>query len=138
MYVAGNGDDGAGYTTEYCSRVHTVKEQLMKMQDEIDYYTEMTSHILQTHTDHEMVALDLLPTELKANQSSDIHVSLLHINSLIKQLSTFGRVWDSPPSPSQSTWSSESVAKMKERYCVKVESMTSKGEVPIWWSTGEG
>ncbi|KAL5510502.1 hypothetical protein EMCRGX_G006060 [Ephydatia muelleri] len=117
------------------------KEQLMKMQDEIGRYTEMTSHILQTHTDHEMVALgDLLPTELKAtlkkvdnvsltpNQSSDIHVSLLHIDSLIKQLSIFGHVMDSPPSPSQSTWSSESVAKVKERYCVKVESMTSKGE----------
>ena len=117
------------------------KEQLMKMQDEIGHYTEMTSHILQTHTDQEMVALgDLLPTELKAtlkkfenvshtpNQSSDIHVSLLHINSLIKQLSIFGHVMDSPPSPSQSTWSSESVAKVKERYCVKVESMTSKGE----------
>ena len=117
------------------------KEQLMKMQDEIGRYIEMASHILQTHTDHEMVALgDLLPTELKAtlkkvenvsltpNQSSDIHVSLLHIDSLIKQLSIFGHVMDSSPSPSQSTWSSESVAKVKERYCVKVESMTSKGE----------
>ncbi|KAL5510574.1 hypothetical protein EMCRGX_G006139 [Ephydatia muelleri] len=117
------------------------KEQLMKMQDEIGHYTDMTSHILQTHTDHEMVALgDLLPTELKAtlkkvenvsltpNQSSDIHVSLLHIDSLIKDLSIFGHVIDSPPSPSQSTWSSESVAKVKERYCVIVESMTSKGE----------
>ena len=117
------------------------KEQLMKMQNEIGHYTEMTSHILQTHTDHEMVALgDLLPTELKAtlkkvenvsltpNQSSDIHVSLLHIDSLIKQLSIFGHVMDSSPSPSQSTWSSESVAKVKERYCVKVESVTSKGE----------
>ena len=116
------------------------KEQLMKMQDEIGHYTEMTSHILQTHTDDEMVAIgDLLPTELKAtlkkvenasltpNQSSDIHVSLLHIDSLIKQLSIFGDVMDSS-SPSQSTWSSELVAKVKERYCVKVESMTSKGE----------
>eukprot|EP00731_Ephydatia_muelleri_P032708 Em0024g252a len=102
------------------------KEQLMKIQDEIGRYTEMTSHILHTHTDHEMVALgDLLPTELKAtlkkvenvsltpNQSSDIHVSLLHIDSLIKQLSIFGHVMDSSPSPSQSTWSSESVAKVK-------------------------
>ena len=117
------------------------KEQLMKMQDEIARYTDMTSHILQTHTDYEMVALgDLLPTELKAtlkkvenvsltpNQSSDIHVSLLHIDSLIKQLSIFGHVLDSSPSPSLSTWSSESVAKVKERYCFKVESMTSKGE----------
>ena len=115
-------------------------EQLMKMQVEIDRYTEMTSHILQTHTDHKIVALgDLLPTELKAtlkkvenmsftpNQSSDIHVSL-STDSLIKELSIFGHVWDSPPSPSQSTWSSESVAKVKEMYCVKVESMTSKGE----------
>ena len=113
----------------------------MKMQDEIGRYTEMTSHIFQTYTDHEMAALgDLLPTELKAtlkkvenvsltpNQSSDIHVPLLHIDSLIKQLSIFGDVMDSSPSPSQSTWSSESVAKVKERYCVKVESMTSKGE----------
>eukprot|EP00731_Ephydatia_muelleri_P008751 Em0004g1089a len=101
------------------------KEQLMQMQDEIDRYTEMTSLILQTHTDHEMVALgDLLPTELKAtlkkienvsltpNQSSDIHVSL-HTDTLIKELSIFGDVMDSSPSPSQSTWSSESVAKVK-------------------------
>ena len=115
------------------------KEQLMKMQDEIGHYTEMTSHILQTHTDHEMVALRDLLTELKAilkkvenvsltqNQSSDIHVSL-HTDSLIKELSIFGHVMDSSPSPSQSTWSSESVAKVKEVYCVKVETMTSKGE----------
>ena len=65
------------------------KEQLVKLQDEIGRYTEMTSHILQTHTDHEVVALgDLLPTELKAtlkkvggvsltpSQSSDTHVTL--------------------------------------------------------------
>ena len=116
------------------------KEQLMKMQDEIDRYTEMISLILQTHTDHEMVALgDSLPTELKAtlkrienvslipNQSSDIHVSL-HTDTLIKELSIFGHVMDSSPSPSQSTWSSESVAKVKKMYCVKVETMTSKGE----------
>ncbi|KAL5497052.1 hypothetical protein EMCRGX_G013448 [Ephydatia muelleri] len=116
------------------------KEQLMKMQDEIGRYTEMISLILQTHTDHEMVALgDLLPTELKAtlkkienvsltpNQSSDIHVSL-HTDTLIKELSIFGHVMDSSPSPSQSKWSSESVAKMKKMYCVKVETMISKGE----------
>eukprot|EP00731_Ephydatia_muelleri_P000339 Em0001g339a len=113
------------------------KKQLMKMQDEIGHYTEMISHI---HTDHEMAALgDLLPTELKAilkkvenvsftpNQSSDIHVSL-STNSLIQELSIFGRVMDSAPFPSQSTWSSESVVKVKGIYCVKVESMTSKGE----------
>eukprot|EP00731_Ephydatia_muelleri_P009029 Em0004g1367a len=116
------------------------KEQLMKMQEEINRYTEMTSHILQTHTDHEMIALgDLLPTELMATlkktenvsltptQTSDIHVSL-RTNYLIKELSIFGHVMDSPPSPSQSTWSSMTVAKVKEMYHVKVETMTSKEE----------
>ena len=74
------------------------KEELMKMQDEIGHYTEMTSHIFQTHTDHEMVALgNLLPTELKATlkkvgnvfltpiQSSDVHM-FLPTDSLIKEL----------------------------------------------------
>ena len=116
------------------------KEQFLKMQDEIGGYTEMTSHILQTHTDHEVVALGgLLPTELKAtlkkvgnvsltpSQYSDIHVSL-PTDSLMKELSIFGYVMDSPPSPSQSTWSSGSAAKVREVYCVKVETKTSKGE----------
>ena len=116
------------------------KEQFVKMQDEIGGYTEMTSHILQTHTDHEVVALGgLLPTELKATlkkvgnvsltptQYSDIHVSL-PTDSLMKELSIFGHVMDSPPSPSQSTWSSGSAARVREVYCVKVETKTSKGE----------
>ena len=115
------------------------KEQLVKMQDEIVGYTEMTSHILQTHTDHEVVALGgLLPTELKAtlkkvgnvsltpNQYSDIHVSL-PTDSLMKELTIFGDVMDSSPSPSQSTWSSGSAAKVREVHCVKVETKTSKG-----------
>ena len=82
---------------------------------------------------------DMLPIELKAtlkkvenvsltlNQCSDIHVSL-HIDSLIKELSILGHVMDSPPCPSQSTWSSESVAKAKGLYCIKVQSMTSTGK----------
>ena len=42
------------------------KEQFEKIQHDISRYTEMTSHILQTHTDHEVVALGgLVPTELK-------------------------------------------------------------------------
>ena len=116
------------------------KEQLIKIQEEIIHYTEMTSNILKTHTDHEMVALgDLLPTELKAtlkkvenmsltpNQTSDIHVSL-YTDTIIKDLSIVGHAFDSPPSPSQSTWSSESVAKVKGMYCVNVQSLTSEGE----------
>ena len=116
------------------------KEQLVKIQDEIGRYTEMTSHILQTHTDHEVVALgDLLPTELKAtlkkvegvsltpSQSSDIHVTL-QTDSLTKELSIFGHVMASPPSPSQSTWSSKSVARVDKVYSVKVETKSSEGE----------
>ena len=53
------------------------KEQFVKMQDEIGGYTEMTSHILQTHTDHEVVALGgLVPTELKATLKKVGNVSL--------------------------------------------------------------
>ena len=114
------------------------KEQLVKIQDEIGRYTEMTSHILQIHTDHEVVALgDLLPIELKAtlkkvggvsltpSQSSDIHVTL-QTDSLMKELSIYGHVMTS--SPSQSTWSSKSAARMDKVYNVKVETKSSEGE----------
>ena len=113
------------------------KEQLVKIQDEIGRYTEMTSHILQTHTDHEMLALgDLLPTELKATlkkvegvslSTSDIHVTL-QTDILMKELAIFGHVMASPPSPSQSTWSSKSAARMDMMYSVKVETKSSEGE----------
>ena len=113
------------------------KEQLVKIQDEIGRYTEMTSHILQTHTDHEVVALgDLLPTELKAtlkkvsltpSESSDIHVTL-PTDSLMKELSIFGNVLALSPSPSQIIWSFTSAARMDKVYCVKVETKSSKGE----------
>ena len=114
-----------------------LKEQLVKIQDEIGRYTEMTSHILLTHTDHEVVALgDLLPTELKATlkkvegvsiSTSDIHVTL-QTDSLMKELSKFGHVMASPPSPSQITWSSKSAARMDMVYSVKVETKDSEGE----------
>ena len=114
------------------------KEQLVKIQDEIGRYTEMTSHILQTHTDHEVVALgDLLPTELKATlkkkvegvsiSASDMHVTL-QTDFLMKKLSNFGHVMASPPSPSQSTWSSKLAAWMDKVYSVKVETKSSEGE----------
>ena len=70
----------------------------MKMQDEIGHFIEMTSHILQNHTDHDMVALgDLLPTELKAtlkkvenvsftpNQTNDIQSVLLISSMFVKR-----------------------------------------------------
>ena len=114
------------------------KKQLVKIQDEIGCYTQMTSHILQTHTDHEVVALgDLLPTELKTtlkkvgevsltpSQSSGIHVTLL-TDSLMKDLSIFGHIMTS--SPLHSTWSSKSAATKNKEYSVKVETKSSEGE----------
>ena len=116
------------------------KDQLVNMQDEIGRYTEMTSHILQTHTDHEVVALgDLLPIELKAtlkkvqgvsltpSQSSYLHVPL-QTDSLMKELSIFGHLLTSPPPPSLITWSSKSAARMDKVYSVKVETKSLEGE----------
>ena len=116
------------------------KEQFEKMVGDIGHYTDMASQILQTHTDHEIVALGgLIPTELQAtlkrvqtisltpNQHSNISVSV-KIDDLIRQLSKLGNIFDFYPSPSSCTWISTSVAKVGTRYHVKVQSKTSKGE----------
>ena len=116
------------------------KEQFEKMVGDIGHYTDMASQILQTHTDHEIVALGgLIPTELQAtlkrvqtisltpNQHSIISVSV-KTDDLIRQLSKLGNIFDFYPSPSSCTWMSTSVAKVGTRYHVKVQSKTSKGE----------
>ena len=112
------------------------KEEFEKMVKEIGRYTKVASHILQTHTDHEIVALDgLVPTQLHAtvkkvqttpltpNQHSNFSVTL-KTDDLIKKLSKFSDVVD--VSPSSSTWTSTSVAKAKTGYQLKVESNTSQ------------
>eukprot|EP00731_Ephydatia_muelleri_P008512 Em0004g850a len=116
------------------------KEQFEKMVGDIGHYTDMASQILQTHTDHEIVALGgLIPTELQAtlkrvqtisltpNQHSNISVSV-KTDDLIRQLSKLGNIFDFYPSPSSCTWMSTSVARVGTRYHVKVQSKTSKGE----------
>eukprot|EP00731_Ephydatia_muelleri_P007889 Em0004g227a len=113
------------------------KEQFEKMIGDIGHYTDLASHILQTHTDHEIVALGgLIPTELQAtlkrvqtisltpNQESSITVSV-QTDDLIQKLSKLGHFYFSP---SSSTWTSTSVAKVGARYHVKIQSKTSKGE----------
>ena len=113
------------------------KEQFEKMVGDIGHYTDMASQILQTHTDHEIVALGgLIPTELQAtlkrvqtisltpNQHSNISVSV-KTDDFIRQLSKLGNFY---PSPSSCTWMSTSVAKVGTGYHVKVQSKTSKGE----------
>ena len=116
------------------------KEQFEKMVRDIDHYTDMASHILQTFTDHEIVALGgLIPTELQATlkrvqtisltpkQHSDITVCV-QIDDVVRELSKFGEIIVFSPSPSSSTWTSTSVARVGIRYHVKVQSKTSKGE----------
>eukprot|EP00731_Ephydatia_muelleri_P008380 Em0004g718a len=90
------------------------KEHFEKMVGDIGHYTDMASQILQTHTDHEIVALGgLIPTELQAT---------------LKRLSKLGEIIVFFLSPSSCTWMSTSVAKVGTRYHVKVQSKTSKGE----------
>ena len=116
------------------------KEQFEKMVGDIGHYTDMASQILQTHTDHEIVALGgLIPTELQAtlkrvqtisltpNQHSNISVSV-KTDDFIRQLSKLGNIFDFYPSPSSCTWMSTSAAKVGTGYHVKVQSKTSKGE----------
>eukprot|EP00731_Ephydatia_muelleri_P036928 Em0356g3a len=116
------------------------KEQFEKMVGDIGHYTDMASQILQTHKDHEIVALGrLIPTELQAtlrsvqtisltpNQHSNISVSV-KTDDLVRQLSKLGEIIVFFPSPSSCTWMSTSVAKVRTRYLVKVQSKTSKGE----------
>ena len=116
------------------------KEQFEKIQHEISHYTEVTFHILQTHTDHVVIALGgLVPTELKATLKKVENVSLtpyqrsylfatLQIDSLAKVLSEFGEVADLSPSPSECTCAFKSVSRVNRKYHVKVETKTSKGE----------
>eukprot|EP00731_Ephydatia_muelleri_P033402 Em0029g8a len=114
------------------------KEQFEKMVGDFGHFTDMASQILQTHTDHEIVALGgLIPIELQAtlkriqtisltpNQHSNITVSV-QTDELIKQVSKFGAIF--AHCPSSSTWMSTSVVKVGTRYHVQVQSKTSKGE----------
>ena len=100
------------------------REQLEEIVDDIGHYTEAASHILHTHTDHEVVAMGgLIPTELKATlnrvqtlsltptQHSDISVSV-QTDALVGELSQFGHVTEMSPTPSSSTWTSATVAKV--------------------------
>ena len=116
------------------------KEQFEKMVGDIGHYTDMASQILQTHTDHEIVALGgLIPTELQAtlkrvqtisltpNQHSNITVSV-QTDDLTRQLSKLGNLFEFYLSPSSSTWMSTSVAKVGTRYNVTIQSKTSEGE----------
>ena len=113
-------------------------EQFENIQQDIGRYTEVTSHILQTHTDHEVVALrGLLPTELKSTLSKAEKVSLtpnqhgslsaaVQTDSITKLLSEFGEVVNLHPASCGFT--SKAVPMVNIKYHVKVEAKTSKGK----------
>ena len=115
-------------------------EQFEKIQHDISHYTEVTSHILQTHTDHEVIALGgLVPTELKAALKKGENVSLtpnphsylfatLQPDSFAEVLSEFGNIMDLFPSPPKCTCAFKSVSRVNRQYHVIVETKTLKGE----------
>ena len=114
------------------------KEQFEKMVGDISHYTDMASQILQTHTDHEIVALGgLIPTELQATLERVQSISLtpnkhynitasVKVDDIIQNLSNLGNLFEFDLSPS--TWTSTSVARLETRYDIKIQSKTSKGE----------
>ena len=117
------------------------KEQLEKMQKEIVYCTEVASQVLQTHADHEVVALGkLILTELNATmkkvESASLtpdqhsHLTLsLQIEPLVKEISKLGSFVHITPSAIDSTCTHLSRAcRVKGRYQVEVETKTAKGE----------
>ena len=116
------------------------KELFTKYQEDIAHYTEVTTHVLKTHSDHEVVALGgLVPTELKAilntienvsfipNQRSYLKLSA-QLDKASKELSKFGEIVDLSPSPHETTCTLSSVARVNIMQYAKVTTMSSNGE----------
>ena len=116
------------------------KEQLEKIQQDIRHYPEVTSHILQTHTDHEVVAMGgLIPTELKAtlrkvqNVSSSTNqyghiTSKVQTDFLRQEVSKFGDVYDQSPVPCKSIILFPSVSRIETKYLMKLDMRMLNGE----------
>lgn len=117
------------------------KEKFMKIVEDISYVNKVASHALQTHTDHELVALgELLSTELQTRVKKVEAMSLtpsnhsctsllLQVDDLSGELSKFGHIFELSPSPSESTWASTSlsVPRVENTFSLRVDSKTSKG-----------
>ena len=110
-------------------------EQFENIQQDIGRYTDVTSHILQTHTDHEVVALrGLLPTQLKSTLNKAEKVSLtpnqhgslsatVQTDSITTLLSEFGEVVNL-----HCGFTFKSVPMVNIKYQVEVEAKTSEGK----------
>ena len=117
------------------------KEQFEEIQQEICRYSAMNSDILQTHTDHEIVALKKvvhteLNTILKENETAFTtpnqyccFVFSAPKDEALSELSKFGNVVDLLPAPHTSKCTFESVAEVNMQFLAKVETMSSNGEM---------
>ena len=116
------------------------KEQLEEIQQDISHYPEVISHILQTHTDHEVVTMGgLVPTELKATLKmvEKVNIATNHYGpitaqmpteSLVKELSTCGGVYDQSPVASQSNVTFPSVIHANTKCRLMLETKVFNGE----------
>ena len=118
------------------------REQFERMQQHIDHCTKITSYILQTHTDHEVVVLGgLVPTELNfilekmkcvtltPNQQCFFKLSV-QPDPLLKEISQVGNIVELSPDATNSkcTFPTNSLAVVKKKYFAKVDTMSSNGE----------
>ena len=116
------------------------KEQLDKIQQDIGHYSEVTSHILQTHTDHELIAIgSLMCNELNAtlrkvkNESFKTkHCGLIcanvQTNFLILELSKIGDIIDQSPIPCKSIVTFLSVSRISTKSLMKLDTRMLNGE----------
>ena len=116
------------------------RRQCAKLQQDIGRYVEAIDRTLQTHTDHEVMALgSLLPTELQSTlkgtsqltptpkEHCNVAVSV-PADAIVGELSCFGSVADISPSYEDSTWASDPIAKTNKAYRIRVYTRTSKGD----------
>ena len=118
----------------------TQKEQLQKVRADIGHYADTTCRVLQTHADHEVVALrSLLPAELgailKMVENISLHpsqhcflTSSVQTNPLVDEIRKFGSVVNQLPAPQESTCKLPSTIRANLRCCVKVETKTPQGK----------
>ena len=116
------------------------KEQLDKIQQDISHYPEVIFHILQTHTDHEMLAMGaFVPTILKATLKMVEKVNIapnhygpitaqMPTQSVVKELLTCGGVYDQSPVASQSNVTFPSVIHVNTKSQLMLETKVFNGE----------
>ena len=113
------------------------KEQLEKIQQNISHYSEVTSHILHTLTDYEVVAMGgCIPTELKATIMEVENMSPwtspitadVQVDALLKELSMFGCVYQQSPVPCKSEFTIHSVMRSNTKCLVTLEARMLNGE----------